>query len=83
MQLNNSFIVIQYGIDFLDDVYVTLLVKPSDAGHFGTGFSSGLPLLLIGSTLKAWLHDDGINLTTIGLFAFVGLPYTLKFIWAP
>jgi MFS transporter, PAT family, beta-lactamase induction signal transducer AmpG len=47
------------------------------------GFSSGLPLLLIGGTLKAWLHDIGMNLTTIGLFAFVGLPYTLKFLWAP
>jgi PAT family beta-lactamase induction signal transducer AmpG len=47
------------------------------------GFSSGLPLLLIGSTLKAWLHDCGVNLTTIGLFAFVGLPYTFKFLWAP
>lgn len=47
------------------------------------GFASGLPLLLIGSTLKAWLHDDGLDLTTIGLFAFVGLPYTLKFVWAP
>lgn len=47
------------------------------------GFASGLPLLLIGGTLKAWLHDQGVNLTTIGLFAFVGLPYTLKFLWAP
>ncbi len=47
------------------------------------GFVSGLPLLLIGSTLKAWLHDEGINLTTIGLFTLVGLPYTLKFIWSP
>src|SRR5262249_54470552 len=47
------------------------------------GFSSGLPLLLIGSTLKAWLHDVGIDLTTIGFFALVGLPYTLKFVWAP
>lgn len=47
------------------------------------GFASGLPLLLIGATLKAWLHDEGIDLTTIGLFAFVGLPYTLKFVWAP
>jgi MFS transporter, PAT family, beta-lactamase induction signal transducer AmpG len=47
------------------------------------GFSSGLPLLLIGATLKAWLHDAGIDLTTIGLFAFVGLPYTLEFIWSP
>lgn len=47
------------------------------------GFSSGLPLLLIGATLKAWLHDSGMDLTTIGLFAFVGLPYTIKFLWAP
>ncbi len=47
------------------------------------GFASGLPLLLIGSTLKAWLHDSGVDLTTIGLFALVGLPYTFKFLWAP
>lgn len=47
------------------------------------GFVSGLPLLLIGSTLKAWLHDEHINLTTIGLFTLVGLPYALKFLWSP
>lgn len=47
------------------------------------GFSSGLPLLLIGSTFKAWMKDEGIDLTVIGLFAIVGLPYTLKFLWAP
>ncbi len=47
------------------------------------GFSSGIPLLLIGGTMKGWLADEGIKLSTIGLFAFVGLPYTLKFLWAP
>lgn len=47
------------------------------------GFYAGLPLLLIGSVLQAWMHDSGIDLTTIGLFALVGLPYTLKFVWAP
>ncbi|MBS0352173.1 MAG: AmpG family muropeptide MFS transporter [Proteobacteria bacterium] len=47
------------------------------------GISSGLPLLLIGGTLKAWMHDQKINLATIGLFALVGLPYSLKFLWAP
>jgi PAT family beta-lactamase induction signal transducer AmpG len=47
------------------------------------GFSSGLPLLLIGSTLKAWLKTSHIDLTVIGLFSLVGLPYTLKFIWSP
>ncbi|HTU01133.1 MAG TPA: AmpG family muropeptide MFS transporter [Candidatus Sulfotelmatobacter sp.] len=50
---------------------------------FLTGFSSGLPLLLIGSTLKAWMTDARMDLTTIGLFSLVGLPYTLKFVWAP
>lgn len=48
------------------------------------GFSSGLPLLLAtGSVLQAWLKEAGVDLGTIGLFALVGLPYTLKFLWAP
>lgn len=47
------------------------------------GFSSGLPLLLTGSVLQAWMTKDGVDLGTIGLFALVGLPYTLKFLWAP
>ncbi len=47
------------------------------------GFASGLPLALTGGTLQAWLTEAGLDLTTIGLFAYVGLPYTLKFIWAP
>jgi len=48
-----------------------------------TGFASGLPLLLTGSTLQAWLTDEKIDLSTIGLFALVGLPYTIKFLWSP
>lgn len=47
------------------------------------GFSSGLPLLLTGSVLQAWMQQEGVDLGTIGLFALVGLPYTLKFLWAP
>ena len=47
------------------------------------GFASGLPLLLTGSVLQAWLRDGGVDLTRIGLFALVGLPYTLKFLWSP
>ncbi len=46
------------------------------------GFSSGLPLLLTGSVLQAWMTEAGVNLGEIGLFALVGLPYTLKFAWA-
>ncbi|MEN9560299.1 MAG: hypothetical protein RLZZ502_1510 [Pseudomonadota bacterium] len=47
------------------------------------GFASGLPLLLTLSTLQAWMKDSKVSLATIGLTAFIGLPYTLKFLWAP
>jgi PAT family beta-lactamase induction signal transducer AmpG len=47
------------------------------------GFYSGLPLLLTGSVLQAWMTERGMSLATVGLFALTGLPYTLKFLWAP
>src|SRR5262245_37434701 len=47
------------------------------------GFSAGLPLALSGSTLAAWMREAGVDLGTIGLFALVGTPYTIKFAWAP
>ena len=47
------------------------------------GFSSGLPLVLIGSTLQAWMSDAGVDLGKIGLIALVGIPYNWKFLWAP
>src|SRR6186713_3459745 len=47
------------------------------------GFSSGLPLALSGSTLLVWMRESGVDLGTIGLFALVGTPYTVKFLWAP
>jgi PAT family beta-lactamase induction signal transducer AmpG len=47
------------------------------------GFTSGVPLILTQSTLQAWMRSSGVDLKTIGLFALVGLPYTLKFLWSP
>jgi len=47
------------------------------------GYASGFPLLLIGSTLQAWMKNEGVDITSIGFFSLVGLPYTLKFLWAP
>lgn len=47
------------------------------------GFASGLPLGLTGGTLQAWMKTESIDLGTIGLFSLVGIPYTLKFLWAP
>lgn len=47
------------------------------------GFSSGLPIVLVGSTLQAWMKQSGIDIKTIGLFAAVAIPYNFKFLWAP
>jgi len=47
------------------------------------GFSSGLPLFLTSRTLQAWMTVAGVDLTAIGLFSLVGLPYSLKFLWSP
>ena len=47
------------------------------------GFSSGLPIVLIGSTLQAWMTQSRLDVRTIGLFAAVGIPYSIKFLWAP
>ncbi|HZH75728.1 MAG TPA: MFS transporter, partial [Archangium sp.] len=47
------------------------------------GFSSGLPLLLVGGTLALWMKNEGLNIKTITAFGLVAMPYSLKFIWAP
>lgn len=50
---------------------------------FFLGFSSGLPFLLILSTLSIWLKESGVSNTTIGLFVIATIPYTFKFLWGP
>ena len=47
------------------------------------GFSCGLPLLLTLSVLQAWMKEEGVDLGVIGMMTLVGLPYTVKFLWAP
>lgn len=47
------------------------------------GFSSGLPFVLVGNTFGYWLRDEGIALSAIGFLSWVGLAYSLKFLWAP
>jgi len=50
---------------------------------FLMGFACGTPLLLTSTVLQAWMTDQGVDLATIGFFSLVGLPYTVKFLWAP
>lgn len=47
------------------------------------GFASGFPFFVVKDVLKAWMTDANMDLSTIGLFSAVSLPYTLKFIWSP
>ena len=57
------------------------LRRPKVAVMLGLGFASGLPFLLIGNTLSYWLGDAHVNLALIGYLSWVGLAYSLKFIW--
>jgi PAT family beta-lactamase induction signal transducer AmpG len=62
---------------------VAVYFKPRVLIVLFLGFSSGLPLALSGTTLLVWMREVGVDLGTIGLFALVGTPYTVKFLWAP
>jgi PAT family beta-lactamase induction signal transducer AmpG len=62
---------------------VAVFFKPRVLIVLLLGFASGLPLALSGSTLSVWMTESGVDLKTIGLFSLVGLPYTIKFLWAP
>jgi PAT family beta-lactamase induction signal transducer AmpG len=63
--------------------YLTVFSSRRIAAVTALGFASGLPLSLTGGTLQAWMAVSGVDLRTIGIFALVGLPYTLKFFWSP
>ena len=47
------------------------------------GFSSGLPILLVFSTLSVWLHKAGIERSTVTLFSWAGFAYAFKYLWSP
>lgn len=57
--------------------------QPAALTMFFFGFTSGLPFLLVGGTLSAWLKESGISLQDIGLFSLAGLAYSFKFLWSP
>jgi PAT family beta-lactamase induction signal transducer AmpG len=59
------------------------LAEPRVALMLALGYSAGLPLLLVFGTLSAWLRKSGVPVTTIGLFSWLALAYSLKFLWSP
>lgn len=57
--------------------------QPAALTMFFFGFTSGLPFLLVGGTLSAWLKESGVSLEDIGLMSLAGLAYSFKFLWSP
>jgi PAT family beta-lactamase induction signal transducer AmpG len=61
--------------------FVRALTRPKVALMLALGFSSGLPFMLIGNTLGFWLADAGVKLSVIGFTSWIGLTYSVKFLW--
>src|SRR5688572_2040227 len=59
------------------------LRRPKVAIMLAFGLSCGLPFMLVGNTMGLWLREGGIELATIGFLSWVGLAYSMKFLWAP
>lgn len=60
-----------------------IFINPRLLASLLLGFSSGLPLVLTGSTLQAWFTDANVDLSLVGALTLLGTPYTLKFLWSP
>jgi len=52
-------------------------------GMLFLGFAAGLPFPLVFTTLSTWLRDVGVDRTTIGFFAWIGITYSIKVFWSP
>jgi PAT family beta-lactamase induction signal transducer AmpG len=57
--------------------------NPRVAAMLFLGFSAGLPFALVAGTLAAWLTRSGVSMSSVGMFAWVGILYAFKFAWAP
>jgi MFS transporter, PAT family, beta-lactamase induction signal transducer AmpG len=62
---------------------ITDYLRPKTLSMLLLGFSSGLPFLLVANTFGYWLRDEHTSLTAIGFLSWVGIAYSLKFLWAP
>lgn len=57
--------------------------NPKVMGMLFLGFSAGLPILLIFSTLSVWLTESGVSRSAVTFFSWAALGYSFKFVWAP
>lgn len=62
---------------------ISIYRQPRVLAMLFLGFSAGLPFYLVYSTLSAWLRQAGVQRSTIGMLAWVGILFSIKFVWAP
>ncbi|MBW1864792.1 MAG: MFS transporter, partial [Deltaproteobacteria bacterium] len=62
---------------------IKALAHPRALTMLFLGFSAGLPILLIFSTLSVWLREAGVERSTVTFFSWAALGYSFKFVWAP
>nr|WP_255548716.1 MFS transporter [Luteibacter sp. dw_328] len=62
---------------------VAAFAQPGAVTMLFFGLASGLPFLLVGNTLSAWLKESGVDYGAIGLASYVTFSYNFKFLWAP
>lgn len=62
---------------------LSAFIKPSNITMLFLGFSAGLPILLIFSSLSLWLREAGVERSAVTFFSWAALGYSFKFIWAP
>lgn len=60
-----------------------IYAQPRVLAMLALGFSSGLPFPLVFTTLTAWLTTAGVSKGLVGMFAWAGIAYSVKFAWAP
>ena len=62
---------------------INIFLKEKPLKMFCLGFSSGLPILLVFSTLSVWLVKAGVDRSTVTLFSWAGFAYAFKYLWSP
>lgn len=62
---------------------IEVYTRPRVIGMLFLGFAAGLPFPLVFTTLTTWLRDVGVDRTTIGFFAWIGITYSIKVFWSP
>jgi len=62
---------------------IGIFFEPKPLKMICLGFSSGLPILLVFSTLSVWLVKAGISRSTVTLFSWAGFAYAFKYLWSP